>query len=60
MVETHLQMFYMDKVWDKVNALMFVSSSLVCPEIDPDSFLQLIDILENIIMEQLTITTVKF
>jgi hypothetical protein len=38
---------------------MFVSSPLVCPEIDPDSFLQLIDMLENIIMEQLTITTAK-
>ena len=59
MVETHLQMFYMAKVWDKVKALMFVSSPLVCPKIDPDSFLQLIDMLENIIMEQLTITTAK-
>jgi hypothetical protein len=59
MVDTHLQMFYMAKVWDKVKALMFVSNPLVCPKIDPDSFLQLIDMLENIIMEQLTITTAK-
>jgi hypothetical protein len=36
-----------------------VSSPLVCPKIDSDSFLQLIDMLENIIMEQLTITTAK-
>ena len=59
MVETHLQMFYMAKVWDKVKALMFVSSPLVCTKIDPDNFLELIDILENIIMEQLIITTAK-
>jgi len=59
MVETHLQMFYMAKVWDKVKTLMFVSSPLVCPEIDPNIFLQLIDMLENLIMEQLTITTAK-
>jgi len=42
----------MAKVWDKVKALMFVSSPLVCTKIDPDNFLELIDILENIIMEQ--------
>jgi hypothetical protein len=36
-----------------------VSSPLVCTKIDPDNFLELIDILENIIMEQLTITTAK-
>lgn len=59
MVETHLQMFYMAKIWDKLKELMFVSSPLVCPEIDPDNFVQLIDMLENIIMEQLSITTAK-
>jgi hypothetical protein len=51
-----LQMFYMAKVWNKVMALIFVSSPQVCPKIDPDSFMQLIDMLENIIMEQLTTT----
>ena len=38
MVETHLQMFYMAQVWDKLKTLMFVSSSLVCPEIDSNIF----------------------
>lgn len=57
--QKYLKMFYMAKIWDKVKSLMFVSSPLVCPEINPDSFVQLIDILENITMEQLTITAVK-
>jgi len=49
----------MAKIWDKVKALMFVPSPLVYSKIDPDSFIQLIDMLENIIIEQLTITTAK-
>lgn len=60
MVETHLQMLYMAKIWDKVKTCMFVSSPLVYPKIDPDSFIQLVDMLENIIMDWLTITTAKF
>jgi hypothetical protein len=38
-----------------------LKAKMLCPDLlrSYDSFLQLIDILENIIMEQLTITTAK-
>jgi len=59
MVEIHLQLYYMAEIWEKVKELMIVSSPLVLPEMEPEKFLQLIDIVENLIMEQMTITTAK-
>jgi hypothetical protein len=49
----------MAEIWEKVKELMIVSSPLVLPEMEPEKFLQLIDIVENLIMEQMTITTEK-
>jgi len=49
----------MAKVCGRVRELMFVSGPLVCPQIDTDTFIQLPDVIEEMIMHQLAITSPK-
>lgn len=59
LVETHLQLYLSEEVWAYIKELFIMSSQLFLPEIEPDKFLHLIDIIEDAISHQLQKLTAK-
>ena len=59
LVETHLQLYMAEKVWAYIKDLMIASSQLFWPEMEPDKFLHLIEIIEDAITNQLQKLTAK-
>jgi hypothetical protein len=46
LAETHLQLYLIEKTWAIIKEVMIVSSQLLWPEIEPDKFLHLLEIIE--------------
>jgi len=59
LVENHLQLYVAEKVWVYIKEVMITSSQLFWPEIEPDKFLHLLDIVEDAISHQVQILTAK-
>lgn len=59
LAEMHLQLYLTEKVWAYIKELMIVSSQLLWPEIEPDKFLHLIEIIENASISQTQKLTAK-
>ena len=59
LVETHLQLYLTEKIWAYIKELMIVSSQLLWPEIEPDKFLHLLEIIEDASMSQTQKLTAK-
>jgi hypothetical protein len=59
LVENHLQLYVAERVWAYIKELMITSSQLFWPEIEPDRFLHLLDIVEDAISYQVQILTAK-
>ncbi|MFQ5902674.1 MAG: hypothetical protein ACE5JO_03195, partial [Candidatus Binatia bacterium] len=58
-VESHLQLCMAEKVWAYIKDLMIVSNQLFWPEMEPDKFLHLIEIIEDALTNQLQKVTAK-
>jgi hypothetical protein len=59
LVETHLHLYLTEKIWAYIKELMIVSSQLLWPEIEPDKFLHLLEIIENASLNQTQKLTAK-
>jgi IS4 transposase len=59
LVETHLQLYLAEEVWAYIRELMIMSSQLFWPEMEPDKFLHLIEIVEDAMSSQLQKLTAK-
>jgi hypothetical protein len=59
LVETHLQLYLTEKIWAYIKELMIVSSQLLWPEIEPDKFLHLLEIIEDASINQTQKLTAK-
>lgn len=59
LVENHLQLAIAEKMWAYIKELMITSSELFWPEMEPDKFLHLLDIVEDAITNQVKILTAK-
>ena len=59
LVESHLQLALAEKMWAYVKELMITSSQLFWPEMEPDKFLHLLDIVEDAITNQVQMLTAK-
>jgi len=59
LVESHLQLYLAEKMWTYIKELMITSSQLLCSEMEPDKFFQLLDIVEDAITNQVRILTAK-
>jgi len=59
LVENHLQLTTAEKMWAYIKELMITSSELFWPEMEPDKFLHLLDIVEDAITNQVQILTAK-
>jgi len=59
LTESHLKLYLVEKIWAYVKELMITSSQLFWPEMEPDKFLHLIDIVEDAILYQVQISTAK-
>ena len=59
LAESHLQLYIAEKMWAYIKELMITSSQLFWPEMEPDRFLHLLDIVEDAISNQVKILTAK-
>jgi len=59
LVDEHIQLYLAEEVWAYIKELMITSSQLFCPEMEPDKFLHLIDIVEDAMSRQLQKLTAK-
>jgi hypothetical protein len=59
LAESHLQLAAAEKMWAYIKELMITSSQLFWPEMEPDRFLHLLDIIEDAITNQVQILTAK-
>ena len=59
LVETHLQLYMAEEVWAYIKELMITSSQLFWPEMEPDKFLHLIEIVEDALSNKLQKLTAK-
>lgn len=57
--ELYLQLYLTEKIWAHIKEIMIVSSELLWPEMEPDKFLHLIDIVEHVILNQVAELTAK-
>jgi IS4 transposase len=57
--ELYLQLYLTEKVWAYIKELMIVSSELLWPQMEPDKFIHLIEIVEHAILNQLAELTAK-
>ncbi len=59
LVDEHIQLYLAEEVWAYIKELMITSSQLFCPEMEPDKFLYLIEIVEEALTHQLQKLTAK-
>jgi hypothetical protein len=59
LVDEHIQLYLAEEVWAYIKELMITSSQLFCPEMEPDKFLHLIEIVEDALTKQLQKLTAK-
>jgi len=59
LVQAHLQLCYTDRVWACVKHVLILSSELLWPQMEPDKFLQLIDIVEEALLTQVDASCAK-
>lgn len=59
LVDNHLQLYAAEQIWAYIKDLMIASSQLFWPEMEPDKFLHLIEIIEDALTEQLQKLTAK-
>lgn len=52
LTETHLQLYLSEKTWTVTKERIIVSSQLLWPEIEPDKFLHLVEIIEHASISQ--------
>ena len=57
--ETHLQIIMMETMWGHIKDILILSSHLLLAEIEPDSFLHFLDIVEDAILMQVQGATAK-
>jgi hypothetical protein len=59
LAETHCQLVMMESMWGAIKDVLILSSDLLLKEIDPDSFLHFLDIVEDAILMQVQRATAK-